>query len=185
VALLYNPPYNMGLLLGVRWKGFSLETFINGLFGHQTYISTYNAAGYYWWEGNWDYWSSDHFSFEGNPDGNMPAPTNAGGHNMGGANQHQFTDQHSLWVRDASFIRLKNITLSYDLDKALLSKAGISLVRVYLTANNVALLYNPLKIFDPELAGTTNNPNPSGNPGSSVYLYPPMRTFTLGVNFNF
>jgi TonB-linked SusC/RagA family outer membrane protein len=182
----YNPPYNFGLLLGVSWKGFSLETFIQGLLGHQTYIATANAAGYYWYEGNWEFWSGDHFSFEGNPNGNMPAPTNMGGHNMQGDGMKDMTTNHSFWVRDASFVRLKNVTLSYDVNKQLLSKTRISLARIYLTANNVALLYNPLKIFDPELAGATNDPTPNQNkPGSGIYSYPLMRTITLGVNFNF
>jgi TonB-linked SusC/RagA family outer membrane protein len=182
----YNPPYNLGLLLGASWKNFSLEAFVQGLLGHQTYIATPNAAGYYWYEGNWEFWSGDHFSFEGNPDGNMPAPTNMGGHNMQGANMQYMTTNHSLWVRDASFVRLKNVTLGYELDKKILSKAHISLAKIYLTANNVALLYNPLKIFDPELAGTTNDPTPDKNkPGSGIYSYPLIRTVTLGVNFNF
>lgn len=182
----YNPPYNFGLLIGGSWKGWTLDLFFQGLAGHQTLISTYNAAGYYWYEANWDYWGRDHFSFENNPDGRMPAPTNMGGHNMQGAGQYRMTTNHDMWVKDASFVRLKNVTLGYDINKQLLSKANISLARVYLTVNNVALLYNPLEIFDPELAGTTNDPNPTGGkPGNGLYSYPLMRTFTLGVNFNF
>jgi hypothetical protein len=119
----------------------------------------------------------------------MPAPTNCGGHN----NVDNYGS--ALWVRDASFIRLKNITLSYEINKTLLSKAGISLARIYLTADNVALLYSPLKIFDPELAGSGNNPDPKylrpgtsesgGQPIPGIRTYPLMRTFTLGVNFSF
>jgi TonB-linked SusC/RagA family outer membrane protein len=182
----YNPPYSFGLLLGGAWKGWTLDVFFQGLAGHQTLISTYNAAGYYWYEGNWEYWSGDHFSFEGNPNGSMPAPTNMGGHNMQGAGQFKMTTNHDMWVRDASFVRLKNVTLGYEINKQLLSRANISLARVYLTANNVALLYNPLRYFDPELAGTTNDPRPTeGKPGNGIYSYPLMRTITLGVNFNF
>jgi hypothetical protein len=78
------------------------------------------------------------------------------------------------------------VTLSYDFNKKLLEKAKISLTRIYITANNVALLYNPLKIFDPELAGTTNDPTPdSGKPGNGIYSYPLVRTVTFGVNFSF
>jgi len=182
----YNPPYSFGFLLGGKWKGFSLEMFVNGLLGHQTFISTSNAAGYYWYEGNWKFWSEDHFSFEGNPDGKMPAPTNMGGLNMQGSGLLTMTTNLSTWVRDASFIRLKNVTLGYDINKNLLSKANISLAKIYVTCNNVALLYNPLKIYDPELAQTDNNPNPtSTKPGSGLFAFPLMRTLTFGVNFNF
>jgi TonB-linked SusC/RagA family outer membrane protein len=182
----YNPPYNYSLLLGGSWKGLSLEVFMQGLGGHQTLISTANSASYYWYEGNWAYWSEDHFSFEGNPDGQMPAPTNGGGHNSGAVYQNKSTTNNSIWVRDASFLRLKNVTLSYDFNKRLLSKANISLARIYVAGNNLALLYNPLKVFDPELAGTSNDPNPGGSrPGNGIYATPLSRTFTVGVNFNF
>jgi TonB-linked SusC/RagA family outer membrane protein len=182
----HNPPYNFGLLLGGNWKGLSLEVFFQGLAGHQALIATTNAAQYAWDAANWSYWSEDHFSYVNNPTGSMPAPTNGGGHNMGGGGLENGSGNPDFWVRNMSFIRLKNVTLSYDLNKTILSKAGISLARIYVTGNNVALLYNPLKYFDPEASSTTNNPNPgSGHPYSGITTYPLMRTFTVGVNFSF
>ncbi|MDR0543027.1 MAG: TonB-dependent receptor [Dysgonamonadaceae bacterium] len=182
----FNPPYNFGLLLGGSYKGFSLELFFQGLAGHKSLISISNAAQYGWAQTTVGFWSADHFSFASNPTGNMPAPTNLGGFNMQGDNQHNSTDGTSFWVRDASFVRLKNVTLSYDINKRLLSKAGISLAKVYVTANNVALLYNPLGYFDPELASPTNNPDPAKDkPTPGIWSYPLMRTVTFGVNFNF
>jgi TonB-linked SusC/RagA family outer membrane protein len=182
----FNPPYNFGLLLGGSWKGFSLEVFMQGLAGHKSLISISNAAQYGWAQTTVGYWSADHFSFASNPDGNMPAPTNLGGYNMQGNDQHNSTTGTSYWVRDASFARLKNVTLSYDINKKILSKAGISLAKVYVTANNVCLLYNPLSYFDPELAAPTNNPDPAkDNPVPGIWAYPLMRTITFGVNFNF
>lgn len=115
----------------------------------------------------------------------MPAPTNMGGHNMQGAESFGSTSNNSMWIRNASFVRLKNVTLAYEINKQLLSKAGISLARIYVTGNNLALLYNPLKEYDPELASTTNDPNPGGLRSTGIYSYPPMRTITVGINFNF
>jgi TonB-linked SusC/RagA family outer membrane protein len=182
----YNPPYNFGLLLGGSWKGFSLEVFFQGLAGHKTVISSPDAASYGWSDSNWTFWSEDHFSMESYPNGKMPSPTNMAGLNMASSIINSSTENISFWVRDASFVRLKNVTLSYDINKKLLSKAGISLAKVYVTGNNLALLYNPLKYFDPELAGSYNNPDPNAaTPGTGMDSYPLMRTFTFGVNFSF
>ncbi len=180
-----NPPYNFGLLLGGSWKGLSLEVFLQGLAGHQTPIYSSNAAQYGWAQSNWGFWSADHFSFEGNPTGSMPSPTNLGGHNMQGSDSFTSTSNHTMWIKKASFIRLRNITLAYDINKQLLSRANILLARVYITANNVALLYDSLKVYDPELAAPTNDPSPYGRKSSGIYSYPPMRTIAFGVNFNF
>ncbi|MDR0814960.1 MAG: TonB-dependent receptor [Bacteroidales bacterium] len=182
----FNPPYNFGLLLGGSWKGLSLEVFFQGLAGHQAVVSSPDAAAYGWHQSNWAFWSEDHFSMESHPNGKMPSPTNMAGINMASSVINSSTENNSFWVRDASFIRLKNVTLSYNINKKLLSKAGISLAKVYVTANNVALLYNPLKYYDPELAGSYNTPDPTAStPGTAMDSYPLMRSFTFGLNFSF
>jgi TonB-linked SusC/RagA family outer membrane protein len=182
----FNPPYNYGLLLGGSWKGFSLDIFFQGLAGHQAIVATPNSAQYGWDQSNWGFWSEDHFSPVSNPNGAMPAPTNMGGLNMEGSGTFASTGAHSLWVRDASFVRLKNITLAYDFPKSMLSKAGISGAKVYVTGNNLALLYNPLKYYDSEVNGTTNQPDPTKDkPGGGITAYPLMRTFTVGLNVSF
>ncbi|KAA6343670.1 TonB-dependent receptor SusC, partial [termite gut metagenome] len=182
----YNPPYNFGLLLGGSWKGFSLEVFFQGLAGHKTFLGSVNAAQYGWDSSNWAFWSEDHYSTANNPNAMMPCPTNMGGLNMGGGGVLSSVDNPSFWVRDASFIRLKNVSLSYDIPKTALSKAGISQARIFVTGNNLALLYNPLKYYDPELAGTSNDPNPTASkPGLGIDSYPLMRTFTVGLNVSF
>ncbi|MDR3268514.1 MAG: TonB-dependent receptor [Tannerella sp.] len=188
----YNPPFNYGLLLGSRWKGFSLEVFFNGLAGHQTYLGWDGIGG----DGLWDdtsvaYWSKDHYSSVTNPDGMMPAPTNWWGLNVRGYDTNVAENNPDFWVRNASFLRLKNVTLSYDLPKNVLATIGVSAIRVYASGNNVALLYNPLKgIADPELAGSVNNMYKTGDgigtrPENPAMSYPLMRTWTFGLNVSF
>jgi TonB-linked SusC/RagA family outer membrane protein len=184
----YNPPYNYGLLLGGKWKGFSLEVFLNGLAGHQTFLGMDSLGG----DGTIDdtsfgFWAADHYSQFNNPNGMMPAPTNWWGKNGQGSNT-AYTDGYiDFWVRDASFIRLKNITLSYDLPKTQLKKIGVEGLNIFLTADNVALLYNPLKVADPELAGGFNSLSASqaASPESPIMAYPLMRTVNIGLNLTF
>jgi TonB-linked SusC/RagA family outer membrane protein len=185
----YNPPFNYGLLLGGSWKGFSLEVFFNGLAGHQTFLGWDSANSGGWSDTSLGYLSEDHYSSVNNPNGKMPAPTNWWGLNMRGYDTNSNENNPDFWVRNASFVRLKNITLSYDLPKTLLAKIGVGAVRVYASGNNVALLYNPLKgIADPELAASMNalgGGNYANRPENPAMSYPLMRTWTFGLNLSF
>ena len=46
----------------------------------------------------------------------------------------------SFWLQDASYVRLKNLTLGYTLPQAWLTKAGIANAKVFLTGENLFLL---------------------------------------------
>ena len=78
------------------------------------------------------------------------------------------------FVEDGSYLRLKNITLSYQLPARWMSKIHIENARVYFSCENVATL-TKYTGFDPEV----------GINGIDDSRYPISRTFSLGVNFNF
>jgi TonB-linked SusC/RagA family outer membrane protein len=178
-----NPPYNYGLLLGGSWKGIALEVFLQGTAGNMANINhPYDISGE-WYGASFGHWSANHFSFENNPHGTMPAPSNFSGYYTIGWDSK---NSHSFWMRSASFIRLKMVSLSYTVDKRLLSKIGVSGARIYLTGNNLALLYNPLKEFDPEVAVNTNNLNGFlGGYSTAIGVYPLLRSFTFGLELSF
>ena len=77
----------------------------------------------------------------------------------------------SFWVRDADFLRLKNVNLSYTVPKSFLSKLKIEQLKVFLTGTNLFLLQNKIKYYDPEC--------------SSIADYPNMRSYSLGLNLSF
>ncbi len=85
-----------------------------------------------------------------------------------------YTEFDSRLLEDASFLRLKNLMLSYSLPKQLLKKTGfISGVRIYAQAQNL-LTWTPFSGLDPE--GSTN-----------IYVakYPMARQFTFGLDLTF
>jgi TonB-linked SusC/RagA family outer membrane protein len=178
------PPYTYGLLLGGSWKGISLEVFLQGTAGNQKGAMVHNGASTYWNGTSWGYWSGDSYSVVDNPDGQYPMLVNGPG---GGTGTNHF------WVRDASFIRLKNVTLSYELPGKALSRLGLSNAKIYVTGYNLALLWTKFKFHDPELgdSGTNNGYNEYNNPNSNadamngVATYPLMRTMTIGLSFSF
>ena len=73
---------------------------------------------------------------------------------------------NSFWYRDGSFIKLRNLTLAYTLPKSMIRFADM---KIYLTGTNLFSLDN-LKIVDPEQLGIS---------------YPSVRTYWVGVKFNF
>ena len=73
---------------------------------------------------------------------------------------------NSLWYRDGSFIKLRNLTLSYTFPKKMLRFADM---KVYVQGTNLFSLDN-LKVLDPEQLGAA---------------YPATRAFWAGVKFNF
>jgi len=86
-------------------------------------------------------------------------------------------DQNSRYLEDASFVRLKQLSIGYTLPKPFLSKAGISNARIYFLGSNLFLWTK--YTGDPE-SNVTSNPNAQGL--GSFGTPPQPRSFQLGFN---
>ncbi|MGV3459805.1 MAG: SusC/RagA family TonB-linked outer membrane protein [Flavobacterium sp.] len=84
-------------------------------------------------------------------------------------------------VEDGSFLRLNTLTLGYTLPDSMISKLGISRLRIYGTANNVFVLTN-YSGPDPEVSTRRDGPL---TPGVDYSAYPRSRQFVFGLNLNF
>lgn len=86
----------------------------------------------------------------------------------------------SYWVQDASFLRIRNVTLGYNLPESLLKKVSIQSSRLYFSIQNLYTFTDYIG-FDPEVStsgsGLTRGGDYSG--------YPTARTVTIGVNVVF
>lgn len=87
---------------------------------------------------------------------------------------------HSWGVEDASFLKLTNITLGYSFPKKLITKLGLSKLRLYATGYNLAT-WTPYSGFDPEVS----NMRSPLTPGVDFGAYPRSRSFIFGVNVAF
>lgn len=76
-------------------------------------------------------------------------------------------------LKDASYLRLKNIQFGYNIPKHLLSKVGIDFMRIYFSGENLFTITS-YPDYDPERAGD----------GWHVQ-YPQAKTYSLGVNLKF
>lgn len=149
-----TPPVNYGIALGAAWKGLSLDLLFQGLAGHQVMIDArYVQARAE--ETNFAFWN-DHWT---------PENTNAA---FPRANRNTGDNPSTFWLRNGSFLRLKNINLSYELPKQIMNRAGISSLRLFFIGTNLFLLEDHVKFRDPEAA--------------SMRSYPLMKNYSLGVN---
>ncbi len=78
----------------------------------------------------------------------------------------------TYWMRDGSYLRLKNATIGYTVPKTVTDRMNIASIRVYVSGLNLFTI-DKIKLFDPEISNTQ---------GAG---YPPSRTFSVGLNVNF
>jgi TonB-linked SusC/RagA family outer membrane protein len=111
-----------------------------------------------------DYWS------ESNPNPTAAYPRLITESAPGSHNNHQ---QSSFWLRDGSFLRLKNVELGYTYKTA----------RIYLSGQNLFVV-SDFKHWDPEMGGIDGSHGYTSGRARGLQ-YPTLRTFSAGVQFNF
>ena len=84
------------------------------------------------------------------------------------------TNRVDFWYRDATFLRLKNAQIGYTLPKRLISRAGMSSLRLYVSGENLFTLSDFYKGWDPEM--TT---------GGNAWYYPLSKMYVAGISLKF
>jgi TonB-linked SusC/RagA family outer membrane protein len=92
----------------------------------------------------------------------------------------------SQWVEDGSFLRLKNLTLGYNIPSKRLKKAGIHSLRIYATGTNLLTLTR-YSGYDPEANNASNIANGDTGPftGFDMGSYPSQRRYSIGLDVTF
>ena len=160
-----NPSWLFSMNNSLSYKGFELSVFLQGIAGNKIYNAnnidnTGMAAAYNPTTDVLKRWQGEGTS------NSMPRAV------FGDPNQN--TRVSDRFVENGSYLRLKNITLSYTFPKQWLQKAQIENARLSLSCENVATITG-YSGFDPEV----------GINGIDQNRYPISRTFSLGLNFNF
>ena len=160
-----NPSWLFSMNNSLSYKGFELSVFLQGIAGNKIYNAnnidnTGMAAAYNQTTDVLKRWQGEGTS------NSMPRAV------FGDPNQN--TRVSDRFVENGSYLRLKNITLSYTFPKQWLQKAQIENARLSLSCENVATITG-YSGFDPEV----------GVNGIDQNRYPISRTFSLGLNFNF
>ena len=88
-----------------------------------------------------------------------------------------------LWIEDASFLRLNDVTFSYSLPKKILQKIKMNTLRLFVTGSNL-FVWTKYTGYDPEV----NNSQGAASflmPGLDYFSYPRARTLSAGINLTF
>jgi hypothetical protein len=153
------PPMNYGLTLGASWKSLSLDILFEGVAGAKAMLPTtgrdIQARAE---ESSFEYWA-DSWS-PANPNGKYP------GYRVTGYRTR--FDPSTFFLVDNSFVRLKNVSLSYSLPQNLIGKTGLRNVRVFFTGINMLMIYSANKLYDPEQ--------------NIINSYPTMKNYSFGLN---
>ncbi|HET8573197.1 MAG TPA: TonB-dependent receptor [Edaphocola sp.] len=168
-----NPTYFGGVYTNVSFKGIGLG------------INVYYSGGNYIYNNQWlvahdassiyqnmavdaaDYWTPTNKNAPNpKPDINKP------------------TYDSDRWLQKGDFIRLRDITLSYNLPSKLINKAKMQAVQVYLQAHNL-WYWAPDYKGDPEIGIGSSESGYTTPGGISLYSYPTARAFTFGLSVTF
>ncbi|WP_338877353.1 TonB-dependent receptor (plasmid) [Spirosoma sp. SC4-14] len=169
------PKFTYGMTNTFRYKGFDLNVILQGSYGNKI-VAQWLRAGYYF-NGNANTitdvvnrWESP--SQPGN--GWQPRVTNTP---SGGTNNFS-----SRYVYDASFLRVRTVTLGYTVPNVVTNKLKLQNVRVYVSGQNL-FTFTKYIGYNPEANDNGNTTNPTY--GYDSASYPLARTITAGLNVGF
>lgn len=154
-----TPEYVFGLNFDFNYKNFDLNLFFQGQTNVYNYDDEFPALGNAAFDNALVERAKDRWTVD-NPDGTMPrADSNSPGNN-------------TMYLFDATFVRLKSVELSYSLPQEIISKVGLNNARLYVSGFNLLTWAKEIKWSEPEAGGR-------------MLHYPQLRVINLGVNVKF
>ena len=169
-----NPDLIFGLTNNFAWKGFDLSIFFQGSIGNDLLNMTRMNLEWKRTTDALNRWTPSNK--------NTDIPRNGFYYSQYGG----YVNDH--FIEDASFLRLKNLTLGYTIP----FKKIVSSCRVYFSAENLFTITG-YSGWDPEVDTKANEAAQSGGSqqtanagaGMDFNAYPAMRTYTVGLNITF
>jgi TonB-dependent starch-binding outer membrane protein SusC len=168
-----NPDWIGGLNNTFSYKGIELSVLFQGVFGNQIMNGGggFMSASFDWFDnqtrdqlGRWQ---------KAGDITNVPQLRLGYGNGIGAS---------SRYVEDGSYVRLKNITLAYNVPASILNKVRIRSARFYITCINLAT-FTDYKGWDPEV--NTDYRAGNRNQGGDFYAAPQIKSITFGLSLGF
>ncbi len=156
----YFPKINFGLRLGFEYKNFDFSALLQGagmvdaIAREQVIYAFYNGGKVV--ENYLDRWTPQ------NPNAKYPR--------LSMQNTQKNWETSSFWMQNASYLKMRNMQLGYTIPKQILSKSGISNLRIYFSVDNLFTI-SGFDNLDPEV--------PYGT------YYPLTKNYSFGVNVSF
>ena len=163
-----NPWFTAGMTNTVSWKGLSLSILLTSSVGNDIYnASRIEMIGMY----NGSNQIKDAVRRWRIPGQVTDIPK---------AGELDNLKASTRWVEDGSYLKIKNITLAYDIRHPALKKANISSIRPYVTLDNM-VTFTKYSGYDPEMSQWSS----ATNMGIDWGTYPCVKTVLFGVNIEF
>lgn len=160
-----TPRYQYGITANMTYKNVYMNIFFQGIGKRDYWPSSqpfWPVATQYYNTQKWfvtDSWSED------NRDAYFPRPI---------ARESKNQQKQSKYLQDASYCRLKNLSVGYDFPTTWLSFIRVSKASIYFSAENLFEFTNVKGAYDPEAAGK-----------NGTMVYPFQRTYSFGLNVTF
>lgn len=167
-----HPDVTMGINLGASWKGFDISVTGYGAFGQQVARSYRKFT-----DGEYENYTTEVYSYWNGEGTSNKYPLLS--RMNSGPNWQQISD---IYVEDASYFRLQNLTVGYDFTK-IWKSSPFQQLRLYFAAQNLFTITG-YKGMDPENGMALNSAEPWVT-GVDVGNYPQPRTYMFGVNVKF
>ena len=167
-----NPDFTYGMNLNLGYGNFDLTMFLQGVYGNDIFNYMRYWTDFNTFQGNrstdvlYDSWTPD------NPDASLPILDE---------NDAISSRPSTYFIEKGSYLRMKNIQLSYTLPSAFISRVGLGQVRVYVQVQNL-LTITDYSGLDPELQIRSNN---NRHIGVDEGVFPTPKIFMVGVNLGF
>lgn len=170
-----NPDFIFGIDNIFSWKGLELRVLFQGVFGNDSF----NAGGRFQMDG---------FGWFDNQDIRMLNRWQQPG-DQTDIPQLRFLQgsfNSSRFIEDASYLRLKNLRLSYQLPTPLVNKLGLRKIAIYFTGQNL-LTFTQYKSGDPEVNTDVKDLVKNGSIiiGQNFFTPPQAKTHIVGIKVGF
>ena len=179
------PDFVFGVPLNFRYSGLELSIFFQG----QTGNKIFNVMDYYLYnagngnvyadirEKHWSGQVAENRAF-------FPLNTSATVPDLDPNDAARNFRSSDFLVKDGSYVRLKELRLSYSFEPSLIKRLGLSSLVLSATAYNL-LTFTKYDGFDPEVGKVDGTEGNNLNMGVDHGNYPQARSFTFGLKFGF
>jgi len=158
-----NNPIVLGWNLGASWNGFNIAATFSGMF--RQWKSIGDLTGGVEWNRLWNQWATNSWN-PTDPNALLPKrySANDGTNAVVGAGS-------DFWYKNASFLRLKNMAVSYNIPKKYCTALGVQGIRFFASGSNLFIIsgFNS-KYYDPEMGSGT--------------AFPIMRSYNFGATLS-
>lgn len=172
-----NPKYAFGMTNSFRYSNFTLDVFVQGIQGNEIFNATRVLS-----EAMIDGRSQSAAVLKRwTQPGQITDIPRQSLHNSGIPDPTYNSLVSSRYIEDGSYIRLKSVTLGYNLPERITNKLRLSNCLIYVTGENLMTITN-YSGFDPEVSafGASNTA-----PGVDFGTYPQSRDILIGINLSF